>query len=109
MKNYAMTVSTCALLALTGCREKTAPPPPPPVPVVASEVLVRDQYIYLDSIGQSLGAQDVRDVALFAPSLNFVKSAQINQIAIRGLGSPGLDEFESAVGAIVSKAKAIDG
>ena len=47
---------------------------------------------------EALGAQDVRDVALFAPSLNFVKSAQINQIAIRGLGSPGLDEFESAVG-----------
>lgn len=46
----------------------------------------------------SLNAQDVRDIALFAPSLNFVKSAQINQIAIRGLGSPGLDEFESAVG-----------
>ena len=40
---------------------------------------------------EALGAQDVRDVALFAPSLNFVKSAQINQIAIRGLGSPGLE------------------
>ncbi len=46
----------------------------------------------------SLNATDTRDIALFAPSLTFVKSAQINQISIRGLGSPGLDEFESAVG-----------
>ncbi len=47
---------------------------------------------------EAIDAQDPRDLALFAPSLVFVKSAQINQIAIRGLGSPGLDDFESAVG-----------
>mgnify|MGYP001618347177 CR=1 FL=1 len=47
---------------------------------------------------ESIGAQDPRDLAQFAPSLVFVKSSQINQIAIRGLGSPGLDDFESAVG-----------
>ncbi|WP_170112664.1 TonB-dependent receptor [Sphingomonas fennica] len=47
---------------------------------------------------QSIDAQDARDLTMFAPSLTFIKSAQINQIAIRGLGSPGLDDFESAVG-----------
>jgi multidrug efflux pump subunit AcrA (membrane-fusion protein) len=47
-----------AALALAGCGKKSdAPPPapPPPVPVVVSEVLVRDQPIYLESIGQALG------------------------------------------------------
>ena len=49
------------LLTLAGCGGKApAPPPPPPVPVVASEVIVRDQPIYLENIGQSLGAQDVQ-------------------------------------------------
>lgn len=47
---------------------------------------------------ESIDAQDPRDLSQFAPSLVFVKSAQINQISIRGLGSPGLDDFESAVG-----------
>ena len=76
-----------------------------------SEIIVtaqrRDQAITDTSVSvaafseerlDAIGAQDVRDLALFAPSLNYVKSAQINQIAIRGLGSPGLDDFESAVG-----------
>lgn len=60
MKIHAMTVSLCTVLALTGCQEKVVPPPPAPVPVVAAEVIVRDQPIYLENIGQSLGAQDVQ-------------------------------------------------
>jgi len=46
----------------------------------------------------ALDVQDPRDLTQFTPSLVFVKSAQVNQIAIRSLGSPGLDDFESAVG-----------
>ena len=45
-----------------------------------------------------IGVRSAGDLAQFAPSLVIVKSAQVNQIAIRGLGSPGLDDFESAVG-----------
>ncbi len=33
--------------------------PPPPVPVVAAEVVVRDQPIYVEYIGQTLGSRDV--------------------------------------------------
>jgi hypothetical protein len=60
VKIQVMVVAACAVPALIGCREKATPPPPPPVPVVASEVMVRDQPIYLENIGQSLGAQDVQ-------------------------------------------------
>lgn len=77
----------------------------------SSEIIVtaqrRDQAITDTSVSvaafseqrlESIGAQDARDLALFAPSLTYVKSAQVNNISIRGLGSPGLDDFESAVG-----------
>lgn len=50
--------SALALL-LAGCGRAPEPPPRPPVPVIASEVVVRDQPIYLESMGQALGAQDV--------------------------------------------------
>ena len=41
-----------------GCREQAAPAPAP-VPVVAAEVIVRDQPVYFESVGQTLGSQDV--------------------------------------------------
>ena len=59
MKISSLLSIPCALLALTGCGEKPPPPKAPPVPVVASEVLVRDQPIYVENMAQSLGAQDV--------------------------------------------------
>ncbi len=59
MKISALVSINCALLALTGCGGQPPPPKPQPVPVVASEVLVRDQPIYVESMAQSLGAQDV--------------------------------------------------
>ena len=59
MKLIVLLSMNCALLALSGCGSKPPPPTPPPVPVVASEVLVRDQTVYAENIGQSLGAQDV--------------------------------------------------
>ncbi len=49
-----------ALGCLTGC--KPAAPPAaslPPLPVVAAEVLVRDQPLYEEFIGQTFGVQDV--------------------------------------------------
>jgi membrane fusion protein (multidrug efflux system) len=61
VKNAVPVLILPGLLMIAGCGGKApAPPPPPPVPVVASEVIVRDQLIYLENIGQSLGAQDVQ-------------------------------------------------
>ena len=47
------------LLLSLGCREKTAPAPAP-IPVVAAEVIVRDQPVYFEAMGQALGSQDVQ-------------------------------------------------
>ena len=74
-----------AALALAGCGKKSdAPPPapPPPVPVVVSEVLVRDQPIYLESIGQALGAQDVEiraRVEGVLESMNFTEGSFVKK------------------------------
>ena len=46
------------LLLTLGCREKTAPAPDP-IPVVAAEVIVRDQPVYFEAMGQTIGSQDV--------------------------------------------------
>lgn len=61
---------------LTGCKD--APPPPQgfAMPVVAALVLVQDQPIYVENIGQTLGAQDVEiraRVAGFLESVNFTE------------------------------------
>ena len=74
-----------AALALAGCGKKSAAPPPappPPVPVVVSEVLVRDQPIYLASIGQALGAQDVEiraRVEGVLESMNFTEGSFVKK------------------------------
>ena len=50
----------CVLLLAAGCREKAAPPAAAPVPVAAAEVIVRDQPVYFEAMGQALGSQDVQ-------------------------------------------------
>lgn len=80
-------------------------------PDLSSEIIVtaqrRSQSITDTSVSvaaltderiRALDIQDPRDLTFFTPGLTFVKSAQVNQIAIRGLGSPGTDDFESSVG-----------
>ncbi|MFO1523699.1 MAG: hypothetical protein U1G05_17055 [Kiritimatiellia bacterium] len=62
--------------------ETPAPAPPPPVPVVVSEVLVRDQPVYLESIGQALGAQDVEiwaRVEGVLESMNFTEGSFVKR------------------------------
>lgn len=46
-------------LPMLSCREQPAPAAPPPVPVIAAEVIVRDQPVYFESMAQALGSQDV--------------------------------------------------
>ena len=61
MKRFLRVMMGCAGMVLAGCGKPPAPPPapPPPVPVVVSEVLVRDQPIYVESIAQARGSRDV--------------------------------------------------
>lgn len=47
------------LLLAAGCRDKTVPAAPAPVPVIAAEVIVRDQPVYFEAMGQTFGSQDV--------------------------------------------------
>lgn len=46
------------MILMAGCREKTGPAPAP-VPVIAAEVIVRDQPVYFEAMGQTIGSQDV--------------------------------------------------
>ena len=47
------------LLLTLGCRDKPEAPASAPVPVVAADVIVRDQPVYFEAMGQTLGSQDV--------------------------------------------------
>lgn len=51
-------VAASPLLVLS-CREAPPSAAPPPVPVIAAEVIVRDQPVYVESMAQALGSQDV--------------------------------------------------
>lgn len=59
MNILRFTLLATGLALAGGCNKAPEPPPRPPVPVIASDVVVRDQPIYLESMGQALGAQDV--------------------------------------------------
>jgi len=70
------------LLLLPACRKAPPPPPPPAVPVTAAEVLVRDQPVYLEYIGQTLGAQDVEiraRVEGFLESVDFAEGTFVKK------------------------------
>jgi len=59
-KSRRMAWAVLLLLAVcSGCRQQPVVVSPAPVPVIASEVLVRDQPIYFESMAQALGSQDV--------------------------------------------------
>lgn len=71
-------VCVAAVLAAAGCGRPAPPPTRPPTPVIASEVLVRDQVIHLESMGQALGAQDVEiraRVEGFLESIHFTEGS----------------------------------
>lgn len=50
-------VLACCLVA--GCGKNKPVSQPVPVPVIASEVLVRDQLVHMENMGQALGSRDV--------------------------------------------------
>ncbi|MHC1763666.1 MAG: efflux RND transporter periplasmic adaptor subunit [Verrucomicrobiia bacterium] len=70
-----------ALVLTCGCRaKKPASSSPYAVPVVAAEVLVRDQAVYIENIGQTLGAQDVEiraRVAGFLDTVSFTEGSLV--------------------------------
>jgi membrane fusion protein (multidrug efflux system) len=54
----SLLAATASFLMLS-CREQPEPAAMPPVPVIAAEVIVRDQPVYFESMAQALGSQDV--------------------------------------------------
>ncbi len=79
-----MPVLLGVLLLALGCREKTVPEPPP-VPVVAAEVIVRDQPVYFEAMGQTLGSQDVQITARaegILEAVHFREGAMVDEGAL---------------------------
>jgi len=81
MFGFGLMASVC----LSGCKKDPVSPPIAAVPVVASEVLVRDATNFLENIGETLGGQDVEiraRAAGFLESVNFTegKTVQSNEL-----------------------------
>lgn len=47
------------LTSIPACKKQAQAPTAPPVPVVAADVVVRNQPVYIENIGQTRGSQDV--------------------------------------------------
>lgn len=80
---YSILLSVIVLAV--GCREKMPAPPPGPVPVVAADVIVRDQPIYYEAMGQTLGSQDVEiraRVEGILESVHFREGAMVEKGAL---------------------------
>ena len=77
--SFVLLAFAMLLTSGAGCK-KAGPPPMPAVPVTAAEVVVRDQPIYIENIGQTLGAQDVEiraRVEGFLESVNFTEGTYV--------------------------------
>lgn len=74
-----------ALLPLSACKKPSPPAAVPPMPVIAAEVLVRDQPIYVEYIGQTLGSRDVEiraRVEGFLETVNFLEGMPVASNAL---------------------------
>ncbi len=58
MRFIACSFGAAAPLLLQGCGEST-PPPPPPMEVTVVEVVVRDQPVVLEMVGETRGSSDI--------------------------------------------------
>lgn len=68
-----------------GCKKSAPPAAPPPLPVIATEVLVRDQPIHAEFIGQTRGSRDVEiraRVEGFLDSVNFAEGTTVASNAL---------------------------
>lgn len=84
---YAAGVAAAGLLWLpAGCRrEAQAPPAPPTVPVIATEVIQRDQILYSEFLGQILGSNDVEvraRVEGFLAGVHFTEGSPVRSNAL---------------------------
>lgn len=73
-----------ALLTVTlaGCKKKPDVVAPPPIPVTAMEVVVRDQPVYAEQIGQTRGSTEVEiraRVQGFLETINFEQGRLVNK------------------------------
>ena len=96
----------------SGCREREAPAPQP-VPVIASEVVVRDQPIYFEAMGQTLGSQDVQITARvegILEEVHFREGSMVEQGALLYTIDPSTLEsnLAQAKGALAQAEAALD-
>lgn len=83
MKNWFQRAATAiaCILFIIGCQKKEAPAPPPPEVKVAT-VLQRTVPIYVENIGETVGASDVEiraRVAGFLESVNFDEGSLVHK------------------------------
>ena len=72
------------LMGTASCRDKGVPEPAP-VPVMVSEVIVRDQPVYFEAMGQTLGSQDVEiraRVEGILEEVHFTEGSKVEQGAL---------------------------
>lgn len=87
MKSRIPTILGAVLLCVSagGCRKETPATAQPPLPVVAAEVIVRNQPIYVEQIGQTLGSRDVEiraRVEGFLETVNFSEGTSVASNAL---------------------------
>jgi membrane fusion protein, multidrug efflux system len=74
-----------AVCLWSGCKRADTPSAPPAVPVIAAEVLVQDQPIYQEFIGQTRGSRDVdlrARVEGFLDGVHFVEGMPVTNGAL---------------------------
>jgi membrane fusion protein (multidrug efflux system) len=72
-------------VAVCGCKKEPAHAGRPPAGVIAAEVLVRDQPVYVEFIGQTIGGQDVEiraRVAGFLETIHFREGSTVESNAL---------------------------
>ena len=83
MKNWfrKVAIATASILCIIGCKKEEAPPPPPPEVKVAN-VLQKTVPIYVENIGETVGASDVEiraRVAGFLESIDFEEGSLVRK------------------------------
>lgn len=74
-------IATASILCIIGCKKEEAPPPPPPEVKVAN-VLQKTVPIYVENIGETVGASDVEiraRVAGFLESIDFEEGSLVHK------------------------------
>ena len=102
----------CLLTLMSACREKTVQETSA-TPVVASDVIVRDQPVYFEAMGQTLGSQDVEITARvegILESIHFREGSMVDEGTLLYTIDPRTLEsnLEQAKGSLAQAEAALD-